>query len=359
MSITGSVKTVCINASSPYDVTIGPGLLEKAGEIIRKQTPAAGSVLLVSDDTVFGLYGRRAERSLAEAGFSVNRFVFPYGEASKNLDTYGKILECALSYSLARNDLFVSLGGGVVSDITGFAAATYKRGTAFASIPTTLLSAVDASVGGKTGVDVGGSKNQAGAFHQPVAVICDTELLATLPRDQYLSGCAEIIKCAVLDSEELFGILSAAPAEADYQEIITRSVMIKKKYVEKDEFDRGLRMMLNLGHTFGHAAEALGNFKILHGFAVAAGMATVTAAAAKRGICGKEDASRIVNLIRSYGLPDRIDRSADEMMPFLCGDKKASGGRINLIVPEKIGKCRIVNIPSEELREWMADGGMK
>jgi 3-dehydroquinate synthase len=356
------MKTVHIDASVPYDVLIGNGLLDELGP----RTAALSGirkVLLVSDDTVYALYGNRAADSLQSAGLNVDTFVFPHGEAFKNLEVYGELLEKALAAGITRTDAFVALGGGVVGDLTGFAAATFKRGIRFIQVPTTLLAAVDASVGGKTAVDLPGGKNQVGAFHQPALVLCDPRTLETLPEEQFLSGCGEVIKYGLLAGGELFEMLTRCEGPAGLktgiENVIARCVELKRDYVQADEFDTGVRMLLNLGHTFGHAAEVLSGYRLTHGGAVAAGMAVITRAAVKRGYCQPEMLDQLLSLLDSFGLPAALPYRAAELLPVIRGDKKAAGGAVKLIVPEAPGCVKVLPVLIPELEGWLRDGGVE
>lgn len=213
----------------------------------------------------------------------MERFVFPHGEQHKNLNTYGQALNFLCDRRFTRSDLIIALGGGVVGDLAGFTAATYQRGIAYIQVPTTLLSMVDSSVGGKTAVDLDSGKNQAGCFYQPALVLCDPALLETLPDAEYRAGCAEIIKTAVLFSPELFQQLKTTPIREQFEPVIAACVGMKRNVVQNDEFDRGQRALLNLGHTIGHAVEACSNFTILHGEGVAIGLAAITRARRGKG----------------------------------------------------------------------------
>ena len=375
------LKKISVNASSKYDVVIGSGAISLAGELIAALDGVSGScnafcggpgcgkasrILLVSDDTVYSLYGEKTAETLKNAGFSVSEYVFPHGEGSKNIDTYAGILRRALESGLTRNDIFVVLGGGVTGDLAGFAAATFKRGVRFVQIPTTLLSAVDASVGGKTGIDLDGGKNQVGAFHQPSLVLCDPDLLDTLPDDQFRSGLAEVIKTAMIADEALFEKLSRyndlQEFRADKEGVISvigRCVEIKRDFVLADEFDRGERMMLNFGHTVGHGIEARSGFEMLHGYAVAAGMAVVSRAACNRNYCTDEVPAKLETALEKFGLPTDTEYGADDILPFISGDKKASGKFINVVVPRSIGKCEITPLPLSGVEEFLYDGGLR
>jgi len=352
------VKQIRIDASRSYDVLVGSGLMPDAGEPVAAAT-GAKSAVVVSDDIVFPLYGEAVCRSLERAGVRVTTFVFPHGEKSKTLLTYGRLLETMCESRLTRSDAAVALGGGVVGDLTGFAAATYQRGIAFVQVPTTLLAAVDASVGGKTAVDLEGGKNQAGCFYQPSIVLCDTDTLRTLPEEEYRCGCAEIIKYAMIGSEALFEEIKETPVSARAEAVIEACVAMKRDYVMEDEFDTGARMMLNFGHTLGHAVEACSGYTVLHGQAVAMGMAAVTKAAAALGVCEEETAAALISLLRQYGLPTEIPYRLDDMLAAAQLDKKAAGSRFRLIVPERIGACRIETVDVSGLRRWMEKGGVR
>ena len=229
----------------------------------------------------------------------------------------------------------------------------------FAQIPTTLLAAVDSSVGGKTAVDLPTGKNQAGSFYQPCIVICDPDTLETLPEEQYRCGCAEIIKYAMLGNAAFFEELYKTPVREQYEHVIEVCVQMKRDIVGADEYDLGRRRTLNLGHTFGHAVEQCSDFSILHGEAVAIGMATVTRAAVKRRLCGEETLRRLLKILHRYGLPTETGYALDKLYEAELVDKKISGGKMHLIVPEKIGQVRVETIPVEMLRDWMRDGGIR
>ena len=273
------MKTVSVHASRSYEIRIGRGLLQEAGEQIRAVTDAK-KVMLVSDDAVWPLYGGAVRRSLETAGLTVCSFVFPHGESSKCACTYLELLDALCAQQLTRKDAIAVLGGGVAGDLAGFAASTYLRGIGFIQIPTTLLAMVDSSVGGKTAIDLPAGKNLAGTFYQPWLVLCDPDCLTTLPEDIFRDGCAEVIKYAVLGNAPFFDDLRAGSAHAQLEHIIETCVTMKRDIVAQDEFDRGQRQLLNLGHTFGHGIEACSGFAVSHGSAVAIGMAMMVRAAA-------------------------------------------------------------------------------
>lgn len=347
-----------VKASRSYPVWIEKGLLEKAGERIRERTGAKRACIVMGEHVV-KLYGDRLQRSLEHAGFQVLRFVHKSGERHKNLETYGELMGLLARSGMTRSDLLVSLGGGVTGDLTGFAAATFQRGVDFVQIPTSLLAMVDSSVGGKTAVNLPEGKNLAGAFWQPLLVLCDPLLLETLPREELRCGSAEELKCAVLRDEGLFNALSKDPALAASEDVIRRCVQIKRDLVEEDEFDRGSRRLLNLGHSFGHAVEACSGYEILHGQAVAIGMAMIARAAAAKGICSVETAEKIRAGLCALSLPTETEIPGEALLKALLRDKKRSGDSMNLVVPETIGSCRVEKVPVEELGDWLRLGGAK
>lgn len=343
------MNTVTINASKTYDILIGSGLLSQLG-IHASSLKGVKKVCIVSETNVWPLYGHTAQRSLEAAGFEVTSFVFPAGEASKNGNTYLELLNHLAVSQLTRSDLIVALGGGVVGDLAGFAAATYLRGIRFIQVPTTLLAAVDSSVGGKTAIDLPAGKNLAGAFCQPSLVLCDIDTLNTLSAEIFLDGCAEVIKYGILYDPRLFAHLEEYGPDFDRKAVITRCVELKRDVVMEDEFDTGARMKLNLGHTIGHGVEAKSHFSLSHGKAVAIGTAIVSRAS----YCA--DTDRILSILKQFSLPTNTDYSAKDLFEYTLSDKKRSGGTINLIIPRSIGQCDIVPTPVETLLSFIEAG---
>lgn len=341
------MKKVVVNASKKYDIMIGGGLLDKAGKLI-KQAAGGGCVAIITDSNVVSLYAKQLETSLKDAGYKVVTYVFEAGEAGKNIDTFADILNFLASNKLDRTDIVAALGGGVTGDMAGFAASVYMRGIKFVQIPTTLLAAVDSSVGGKTAIDLPAGKNLAGAFYQPQIVICDTDTLKTLPDRQYSSGFAEIIKYAVITEPNLIKMIGDKNKYA-IDDIIEICVKIKRDIVQTDEFETGNRQLLNLGHTIGHAIEKASGFEMLHGEAVAAGLVMITKAAVKMNICGNQCLEDIITACRQMDLPVSVQYSRDELLDMICSDKKVRGNTINIILPEYIGSCIIKNITIEEM----------
>ena len=349
------MTTVTVRASRPYEVTIGRGLLDTVGRQAAGQWKGR-SAAVVSDSTVAPLYLNRVNDSLERAGFRVHSFVFPAGEDQKNGGTYLKLLEFLAARRLTRADGLIALGGGVVGDLAGFAAATFLRGIGFLQLPTTLLAAVDSSVGGKTAIDLTNGKNLAGAFYQPQAVLCDLDTLDTLPAEVFADGCAEVIKYGMIGDPALLARLETVDFRADPEELVARCVAQKRDLVEQDEFDTGARQLLNLGHTLGHGVEACSGYTVSHGRAVAIGMTLVTRAAVAFGRCPAEVLPRLRRLLERYGLPDATAYSAQALYEKTLSDKKRSGDTISLVVPIAWGASQLVRIPVSELPAWIERG---
>ncbi len=347
-----------VEASRSYEVLIGRGLLDRVGEAVKRATRAE-SVVLVAGENVLPLYGGRVRRSLEAAGLRVLCFPIKAGEGAKTLETYGALLNFLSENRLTRSDALVALGGGVTGDLTGFAAATYQRGIDFVQIPTTLLAMVDSSVGGKTAVDLPGGKNQAGAFWQPAVVLCDPDTLRTLPEEEYRCGSAEVLKYGVLGNTAFFRELQRIPIRGQEERVIETCVTMKRDLVREDEFDRGRRQLLNLGHSFGHAVEACSGFTVLHGQAVAVGMAIMARAAAEKGFCSIETCAAIVEGLKKYGLPTETDYPLAALAAAVGADKKRAGDRMNLVVPREIGRCETVAVPIAEIPDWLRAGGVR
>ena len=342
------MRTVSVKASRNYEVRIGSGLIATLGENIPKKTR---KVCIVSETNVWPLHGQSAVKSIEEAGFEAASFVFPAGEESKCGAVYLELVNFLAESRLTRTDCLVALGGGVVGDLTGFAAATFLRGIPFIQVPTTLLAAVDSSVGGKTAIDLPAGKNLCGAFYQPSLVLCDTDTLNTLPEDIFRDGCAEVIKYGILYDPALFETLMDTGMDFDREAVITRCVELKRDVVAEDEFDTGARMKLNLGHTIGHGVEALSNFTLSHGKSVAIGMAIVA-----RSACAGELRDKILNILSRFGLPTETNRTAEALYTCALSDKKRAGGTVNLIVPRAIGDCAIVPTDVADVKAFIERG---
>ena len=349
------MKTVTVSASRSYNILIGPGLLGQLGSQV-KELGKIQKVALVSESTVYPLFGAKAECALKEAGIEVVSFVFPAGEQHKNAETYLRLLDFLAENHLTRTDALVALGGGVVGDLAGFAAATYLRGIRFIQVPTTLLAAVDSSVGGKTAIDLSVGKNLVGAFWQPSLVLCDTDTLDTLPKEIFRDGCAEVIKYAILFDADFFDYLEKQGEDFDKAYVIGRCVEMKRDVVARDEFDNGDRRLLNLGHTVGHGVEAGSHFTLSHGKGVAIGTAIVARSAVNHRLLSADNARKIENILKSFHLPVHTEQSAKTLAEFALSDKKRAGGTVSLIVPRAIGRCEILPTPVEQLEEFIAAG---
>ena len=343
------MKTVTVTASRQYDILIGSGLLSTIG-ILAAKLEKANSICIVSETNVWPLYGKTVQDSLEAAGFRVLSYVFPAGEESKNGHTYLQLMDFLASNKLTRSDMILALGGGVVGDLAGFAAATYLRGIRFIQGPTTLLAAVDSSVGGKTAIDLPSGKNLCGAFCQPSLVVCDPDTLLSLDPEVFRDGCAEVIKYGILYDEALFSLLEETGPEFDRELVIARCVELKRNVVMEDEYDTGARMQLNLGHTIGHGVEARSNFTLSHGKSVAIGMAIVS----RSSHC--PDSERIIRCLERFGLPVTSHYPPEEIYAYTLSDKKRSGGTVKLIIPKAIGCCHIVPTPVEEILPFIKAG---
>ena len=334
-------------SNGQYNVSIGRGALKALPlELSRLNIPR---VCVVSDSTVARLHWSGLSSVLPQGSVF---FEFPYGESSKTPETVLKILNFLADNGFTRNDAVLAFGGGVTGDVAGFAASVYLRGIRVVQMPTTLLAAIDSSVGGKTGVDLPQGKNLMGSFWQPSAVICDTELLETLPQEDYLDGIAEALKCGVIGDEGLFGLLEECDdVRGIAGEIISPCVSLKARFVEMDEFDRGDRALLNFGHTIGHAVELASDYGISHGRAVGIGMVRMTRYAEKRGLCHDGLSNRIANVLKRHGLPTECDYSWAELKNGILHDKKRAASDMRIVYPLEIGHCVSRLVPTEELVE--------
>ena len=349
--------------SNPYKIVIGGKGIEGIGNTlinlgINKKT----KILIISNNVIQKYYGDKLNKSLENENLKFKTLIIEEGEENKNLKTIEKIHNAAFKEKLERGSLIIAMGGGVVGDIAGFAAATWLRGISFIQIPTTLLAMVDASIGGKTGVNHPGGKNLIGAFHQPKYVLIDPKTLSSLPQREFQAGMAEVIKYAIIGDPYLFKLLENSPHIDSLsglgiklvEEIIERSASTKAKIVVSDEKEGGLRAILNYGHTFGHVIENLcGYGKYLHGEAVAIGMVAVGELAVLKGKWKTDDALRQKELIKKAGLPTNWPKlKIDNILNTLKGDKKVQDSKIRFIIPNKIGEVEICNnIKEEDIEE--------
>lgn len=343
-----------IKTGKKYQAVIERGSLAHTGELVRSALPRAAKILVVADENTEKLYLSEALESLKKSGYNAISFVVKAGEQSKSLDSFGKILNFAASQNFTRDDAFAALGGGVVGDLTGFAAACFMRGTAYVQIATTLLAAIDSSVGGKTAVNLDGGKNMVGAFHQPSLVIIDPETLKTLPREEYLCGMGEAVKYAVLSGGEIYDLLLGGVDDGNIDGLIELCVRYKALVVESDERESGLRKTLNLGHTFGHAYERLSDFKLHHGIAVALGLKTAARIELRRGRLSESEFEKIEALIDKYGFKGFTDYPKSEIMRVVASDKKInSHGEISFVGIRGAGEVYLENVSLGELGEWL------
>ena len=324
-----------------YPVIIERGALKKASQVIG----TGSRVFIVTDSGV----PKEWVGALKDQFRGAKVFVIPQGEASKNIRTWTSVMSAMLSEGISRKDTVAALGGGVTGDIGGFAAACYMRGIRFVNIPTTVLAQADSSIGGKTGLDMDGIKNCVGAFWQPSAVISDPDVLSTLPERQFASGMAEAVKAGVIGDPALFEIFESGEAKTRTEEIIRRAVLVKKRIVEEDELESGKRMLLNFGHTIGHAVEALsaldaeesGGSGLLHGECVAIGMVLMTVQ--------PELKARLKKVLEGLGLPTGFHMDKDKALSIIEKDKKANRGMITTVQADEIGKAYLKELSIEEL----------
>ena len=337
-----------------YDILIQRGLLSRAGERIRSVLPKAGRLAVVSDSNVAPLYARTVLDSLSAAGFACKLFTVPAGESSKCAAQLSALWEGFMEFGLTRADGVVALGGGVVGDLAGFAAATALRGVAFVQIPTTLLAQVDSSVGGKVAIDLAAGKNLAGAFYQPKLVLMDPDVLDTLPDAVFADGMAEVVKYGFIADEaflhKLEGAASRTGLMEDIESVLCTCCDIKRRVVVEDELDTGARMILNFGHTLGHAYELAGKYETwTHGRAVAAGMVRAAEVGAALGVTPPELPGRIAALVGALGLPGRIACTSAQYEAAVGLDKKGAGESITLILPDRPGHVIPYKIKKSEL----------
>ncbi len=349
------MNSVRVNASKSYNIYIGNSLLDSCGDIIKNEL-GLSCAAIITDDNVNRLYADRVTASLEKSGFKAVKFVFPHGEESKSIKTYTEILSFLAENHITRSDLLISLGGGIAGDMGGFAAATFLRGIKLVQIPTTLLSAVDSSVGGKTAVNLPSGKNLVGSFYQPDMVLCDYSALDTLSPEIFADGCAEVIKYGVILDSDFFDFLKSNDIKENLEYVITRCVELKRDIVALDERDTGIRAILNFGHTIGHAIEINSNFAISHGSAVAIGMVIAARGGFNSGLCDVDLSEEIKAILIKNHLPVSCNFTAEALFDVAVSDKKRTGGAITVIVPEKKGKCVGKKISINEMLDFIKAG---
>ena len=350
------MKKISVNTSQKYDIFIEKGLLYNCAELIKSQTKSK-KFAIISDDIVDSLYSEILINSLNREGFTAVKYVFKNGESSKSIENLNNIYSFLAKENITRSDCIIALGGGVVGDITGFAAATFLRGLDYIQIPTTLLAQIDSSVGGKTAINLTVGKNLVGAFKQPILVICDSNVLSTLSEEILADGMAEAIKYGMIRSSSLFDLINNHNLDTVsnvLDEIIYECISIKSDVVSADEFDKGERMILNFGHTLGHAVESYYNYeKYSHGSAVAIGMALITKQAVTSSLCEKIYLEKLIKCIEKYRLPVKCSASLNELVPLCYNDKKRESDKINIILCSKIGTCEIKQLTIENFNKFM------
>lgn len=350
------MQNLCINLPGrEYEIKIEKGLLKNSGKLIRELISPC-KVAIVTDSNVAPLYSETLISSLRENGFSTVLITVASGEGSKSLETLSHLYDKMLDFGITRSDLIIALGGGIVGDLAGFCASTLLRGIPFVQIPTTLLAQIDSSIGGKVAINLPQGKNLVGAFYQPKLVLIDPLCLDTLSDKIFSDGMAEAIKYGIILDEQLFEKFEATPSRTKIGEIIEdvifRCCELKKMVVEEDELDTGKRMILNFGHTFGHAIEKEFNFSTYsHGQAVACGMIMAAEYGEKVGLTTLGTSKRIEKLLQSFGLPTKIDINKESLLDAINLDKKGEGNLVTLILPEKIGKVSLV--PTEKGKVWI------
>ena len=348
------MKTLAVNTSRPYEIKIGRGSLDQAGVLCRQAIPNARKLTIVTDSRVLPLYLGRTADSLEQMGFQIQCLTVPAGEASKSAEQLVILWEKMMAFGMTRTDAVVALGGGVVGDLAGFAAATLLRGVDYVQIPTTLLSQVDSSVGGKVAIDLRAGKNLAGAFWQPSLVIIDPGCLDTLPDRTFSDGMAEVIKYGCILDRKLFELLNRCGSRVRVMERIVDVVYaccdLKRRVVVEDERDTGLRQLLNFGHTVGHAFELAGHYETwTHGQGVAAGMNWAAQLGVELGVTPPETVECIQELLKKFDLPLDIPCPWETMTEAVGLDKKNAGDHISLIVLEKLGQAVHRKMARDEL----------
>lgn len=349
------MNTITVHTSRPYDILIGHDLLKNTGSHVAAVSKCC-KVAIITDDIVSELYLETVAQSLERAGMEVCTHIFTNGEASKNHSQLLLIYDFLIEEQITRSDLIVALGGGVVGDLAGYAAATYLRGIDFVQIPTTFLAQIDSSVGGKTAVDMAKGKNLVGAFHQPLLVLCDLDTLDTLPEENWKDGIGEAIKYGMIRDAELFEVMRAGKVKEELEYVVSRCIEIKRDVVETDERDTGERMILNFGHTVGHAVENYMNYQLTHGKCVGIGMAVITKAAAAAGMEDIALYEAVVEALNVYGMPSVPDIDYDTACNACLNDKKRMKNNLKCIIVNRIGECYIHSMPADAFKPFILKG---
>ena len=360
------MKGIFVGTKPSYKVIIGSRALTQVGSLIEKTAPDVQKVLIVSDTNVAPLFLETVKKSIGIKKIEVCEYIFEAGERSKNIDSIAGMWGVMAENKFTRTDAVVALGGGVACDMGGFAAATFLRGIKVFQVPTSLLAMVDASVGGKTGIDLKEGKNLAGAFWQPSMVIEDTDCLKTLPDDLFTEGLGEVLKHAFIMDRDLFDLLSqiAQEGRADkireddllMERLVSMNVSDKVSVITEDTLDNGLRQTLNYGHTIGHVIERNSNYSLAHGVCVAKGMGIIIDACEAAGTLEPDEAKKMRDLITAYGLPVTDDITPEEAVEGALNDKKKRGDTISVILVNRIGSSEIKKMSSEEFLDFLKKG---
>lgn len=348
------MERVSVMTARPYDAHIGSGALADAGRLAADRFGTCRAAI-VADDIVARIYADALGSHLRDAGFETSTITFPAGERSKDLSTLSDVVEAIARAGLTRSDAVFALGGGVTGDLAGFAASCYMRGIKYVQIPTSLLAMVDSSVGGKTAVDLAAGKNLCGAFHQPELVVCDTDVLATLPEENIKDGLGEIVKYGMGFDASIMRTLAREGERAIGPRLIAACIGIKARVVAADERESGERQKLNLGHTSAHAIELLSDFSISHGRAVAIGTMMASRASAARGYLDASAADELESVLRALDMESECRYGARDLAHGASLDKKARGGDITLVMPTSVGECGLFVTPRGELERFFAD----
>lgn len=352
------MKQIEVRTRRPYKVVIGRNTTAEAVECLKDRVK---KVVILWDESISSTYVAEIGNALEAIGKEVMAISVEGGEQAKTIETYSKIMRILVEFNPERTDAVFGIGGGTVTDLAGFIAATFKRGMDLVQMPTTLLAAADASVGGKNALNLDDTKNVIGTFYQPALVLIDTRFFDSLSDETFSEGCAEIIKTAYIGSEKLIEMLEERSLlknrnDEDYLEnVLIRTIRIKAEFVEKDENDNGLRNLLNFGHTLGHAIETASKYEIHHGEAVAMGMVLMTRIAENKGIAEPGTLGRIITLLTDHGIEWRCPYNINALTGYVERDKKVRNGAITIIVPEKAGECCLKKLPIANLRQWLTE----
>lgn len=346
---------ITVNGSTSYDVIVEHGILDRVGEILRDEFEGE-KALIITDSNVAALYLGNVSDSLREAGYETSSIVLSPGEQTKNIDNYFFLLNTLSEREFVKTDIIIALGGGMVGDLAGFVASTYKRGMRIAMLPTSLIAAVDSSVGGKTAVNLPSAKNQVGIIRNPSIVLCDPDVILSLSDDELHNGYAEIIKYGILNGPDIIESLRQARESSDYLDVIVKSVSIKRNVVEMDESDMDFRQFLNLGHMIGHAIEADSDYIIPHGAAVATGLALEAKCCALAGFTEMSTYLDISALLEEFDFVISEKYSSADLLPYILRDKRIRDGEIQILVPNKIGECVMRSLPANRIEDFIKLG---